>query len=68
VLEVACGESRRCEVVAPETAICVAEERHLGEGGAIEITWLAESRAWMVSGTSARVLVDAHTGRAAVVR
>lgn len=52
------------DVLPAETAICVAEERFLGEGGTRSVTFIANPFAWVVSGENYRVFVDAKSGEA----
>jgi hypothetical protein len=62
-----CGDRPDCAPIAPEVAICIAEERFFGEGHAHAITSIANPFAWVVSGEHQRVFVDAHTGDAVAI-
>lgn len=61
-------DARACDVLDVETAICVAEERFLDEGGATSVSFLANPFVWVVNGEGRRVFVDAQTGDALVMR
>jgi hypothetical protein len=62
-----CEGDPDCETIPPETAICIAEERFLGEGRAHGVTYVANPFAWVVSGDHQRVFVDARDGEAVAI-
>lgn len=59
---------RACDVLDVETAVCVAEERFLGEGGTTSVSFLANPFVWVVNGEGRRVFVDAQNGDALLMR
>ncbi len=65
---VCAGQTGPCEPLPPETAVCVAEERFLGEGMALSVSFVANPFAWVVSGEGQRVFVDVRSGDALSVR
>jgi len=57
-----------CDVLDVETAICIAEERFLGDGETKSVTFLANPFVWVINGQGRRVFVDAQNGDALVMR